>query len=174
MRLPRCSSGVEREAAGHEFPECRASLANLAVELEPPSLRGVPARSNSSFTPSAQSTAACFDSAAKPPTALVHHGCWNVAIWARVLPVIHSVSAEPAAMMPCSRGPCSAPRPPHRPANRAERRQNVAAGRVGNLHHHAGGASSPTLRGFRKCSMRRGGYILCSNRWHGSRGGGDH
>lgn len=25
---------IEREAAGHEFPECRASLANLATELE--------------------------------------------------------------------------------------------------------------------------------------------
>ena len=25
---------IEREAAGHEFPECRASLANLAVELD--------------------------------------------------------------------------------------------------------------------------------------------
>jgi HPt (histidine-containing phosphotransfer) domain-containing protein len=25
---------IEREAASHEFPECRASLANLAAELE--------------------------------------------------------------------------------------------------------------------------------------------
>ena len=25
---------IEREAAGHEFPECRVSLANLATELE--------------------------------------------------------------------------------------------------------------------------------------------
>ena len=25
---------MEREAAGHEFPECRASLANLAAEIE--------------------------------------------------------------------------------------------------------------------------------------------
>ena len=25
---------IEREAAGHEFPECRASLANLATEIE--------------------------------------------------------------------------------------------------------------------------------------------
>jgi HPt (histidine-containing phosphotransfer) domain-containing protein len=25
---------IEREAAGHEFPECRASLVNLAAEIE--------------------------------------------------------------------------------------------------------------------------------------------
>jgi signal peptidase I len=53
---------------------------------------------NSAFTPSTQSTAACFDSGIRPPTAVSTVDASSVASSARVLPSIHSVSAEPAAM----------------------------------------------------------------------------
>src|ERR1017187_8981696 len=48
-------------------------------------------------------------------------------------------------------------------SNRAERRSTSPQAGLDASTVTAGGASSPTLRGLRKCSISRSGYTVCSN-----------
>jgi HPt (histidine-containing phosphotransfer) domain-containing protein len=60
--------------------------------------RSVRIAETKALTASAHNTAACFDSAGSPPPASSTIAGLNAAIWAGLLPVSHSVSADPAAM----------------------------------------------------------------------------
>ena len=100
------------------------------------------------FTASMQRTAACFDAGSNPPTASSITEAWNILNSRRDFPVIHSVSAELAAMDAVH------PRVRNRTStawsfsNRTESRiVSPQAGLVTSTVT-AGGPSSPTFRGF--------------------------
>lgn len=100
------------------------------------------------FTPSAHNTAACFDSAASPPTASSTTAARKVRNSSPDFPVSHSVSADPAAIdavHPRTLYRTSATRPS---SNRADSRRISPHAGFDTSIVTAGGASSPTLRGF--------------------------
>ena len=105
---------------------------------------------NNFLTPSTHSTAACFDSGISPPTSASTVSGWSDASSSRVFPCIHSVSADPLAIDAVH------PRTLYRTSailpfsKRAESRiiSPHAGFEISTVT--AGGARSPTLRGFLK------------------------
>ena len=100
------------------------------------------------LTASMHSTAACFDAGSSPPTASSITAACSVRNSSRDLPVIHSVSAELAAIEAVHPRALNNASTTRSFSKRTERRSiSPHAGFVTSTVT-AGGASSPTFRGF--------------------------
>jgi len=102
----------------------------------------------SRFTPSAHNTAACFDAGSNPPSASSITAAVNPRSSPRDFPIIHSVSAELAAIdavQPRVWNRASATRSF---SKRTHRRSMSPQAGFDTSTFTAGGASSPALRGF--------------------------
>ena len=106
------------------------------------------------FAPSTQRTAACFEAGSKPPSAWSMVSAASASNSGRVLPIIHSERAEPAAIdavQPRTWNRASAIFPF---SNRADSRSRSPQAGLLTSTVIAGGGSCPLLRGLRKCSSR--------------------
>jgi hypothetical protein len=113
-------------------------------------------RPTRAFTASTHSTAACLDSFESPPTAASTCSFVMAVSPALSQPAINSVNAEPAAIeavQPRTLKPVLATRPFSIAAD--SRRMSPQMG-FDTSTVIAGGGSSPTLRGLRKCSISSG------------------
>ena len=122
----------------------------------------LPYRPHNRFTPSLHKAAACFDSAGNPPTASSTIEGRNAAISPRVY------TADPLGERGPRRDGCGTPSHLVRTSaatwstHSTDRRRMSPQAGFDTSTVTAGGVSSPTLRGFWKCSRSRSGYMAVS------------